>query len=87
MKTVYKMHYLKTHLSELVDSINEDQQIVFGERGKPQYVISKYQPKAGKRRGYGLLKNQAAHKVAPDLGGWTQKDLKSFEDGSNQLFD
>jgi antitoxin (DNA-binding transcriptional repressor) of toxin-antitoxin stability system len=79
MKTVYKMHYLKTHLSKLVDQVDAGRSLVFGVDGKPQYVISKYTPPQGKRHGFGLLKKQAAGTVATNLGGWTDKELEQFE--------
>ncbi len=87
MKTVYKMHYLKTHLSQLVEEINDDKQIVFGTRGQAQYVISKYRPQTtAKRPGHGLLKAQATGSVEPDLGGWTKAELGEFERGNHGLF-
>lgn len=76
MKTVYKMHYLKTHLSKLVEGVDGKNQIVFGAKGKPQYIISKYPNKKPRRGVYGLLKDQAKGSVAPDLGGWSDSELK-----------
>ena len=85
MKTVYKMHFLKTHLSKLVDQVDAGKPLVFGVDGKPQYVISKYLPPAGKRGGYGMLKKLASGTVEADLGGWNNKELKQFESNDPNL--
>lgn len=79
MKTIYKMHYLKTHLSKLVDQVDVGKPLVFGVDGQPQYVISKYAPPKGKRGGFGLLKKQAKGTVTTNLGGWSNKEIEQFE--------
>ena len=88
MNTVYKMHYLKTHLSKLVTEVDKGQPIIFGSQGKPQYVITKYEAPKGKREGFGLLKGVAKKgiEVEPDLGGWTDEDMKELLGDDGELF-
>lgn len=78
MNTVYKMHYLKTHLSSLLDKVDSGESLVFGVGGQPQYVITKYQAPKGKRGGLGMFKNEAQGSVEPDLGGWADSEIEEF---------
>lgn len=78
MSTIYKMHYLKTHLSSLVEKVDLGESLVFGVGGQPQYVITKYRAPKGKRGGLGMFKSEAKGSVEPDLGGWTDSEIEEF---------
>lgn len=65
------IHETKTHLSRLLHDVDAGQAVVFGERGKPQYQITKLPAKktVDRSRAFGVWKGKVEIKgdiVSPD---------------------
>lgn len=58
MKT-FSIHQTKTHLSKLLETVSMGGTIIFGDRGRPQYQISKIdQKKIDRSKAFGAWKNK-----------------------------
>jgi prevent-host-death family protein len=58
MATQVNIHEAKTHLSKLLERVENGEEIVIARNGKPVANLAAYKPKRAKRTGFGAWKGQ-----------------------------
>ena len=58
MSTQVNVHEAKTHLSKLLERVENGEEIVIARNGKPVAKLSAHRPERRKRTGLGTLKGQ-----------------------------
>ena len=70
------MHYVKTHLSALLEKVAEGKEIIIAKAGKPAALLVPYRPMKTKKLLFGAFKGKI--EMAPDFDELPKEIMKYF---------